>query len=530
MRRSKYSYLRATHILKFATVLIFILLILPAFIFPDEQEKTDKYEAPDIEIYMNKGIYNWVEKNPYIKKLSSTRFWEDLQLSGQFINLLTMGDKIENQTGIHLGSSYMSEILDAPVEISIWNIFDKDNDNSYVLVMDVDPKYQGLIKLAEVYVQTIKKSQTIEKNNIKLLKTEWLDSTLFHAMVKNQLVVSNDLKALTYILEKAKKDAPIRTFRDSGFYKTYNESQNGNLKCRIDMGSWFENLKSIINKKEMQLAINMDLDENVNFYTLYLTGNPGFKSSDTTSLDQCKDFIPREPIFALSGSYDPQFYMNLIKNLPNYNGPNDANRPNIDKDILPFFNERFFIYITELENKNTPNIVNGIIGFSLDKLKPDQQKKIIDFIQIVMTGNTGMMKIEKGDQKNTPDIYHFEQNDTPTFCIIDKWLLIGTDINSLKQSLSVYNKKIPNISDGKGYQKLSKNLSSKGFLQMLIEPAPFCKTIIDHLLHVADGFGPAEVKLKIQPAADIFSTIPTFGIFFELQKDMLKGKVEFAGK
>ncbi|MCU0288369.1 MAG: hypothetical protein MUF15_18490, partial [Acidobacteria bacterium] len=67
------------------TVLLFITL---GFLHAEQNEEMSPpqpSQSPDVEIFMKKGIYQWAETNPYMKKLTSTLFWDDLQRSGQFI-------------------------------------------------------------------------------------------------------------------------------------------------------------------------------------------------------------------------------------------------------------------------------------------------------------------------------------------------------------------------------------------------------------------------------------------------------------
>ncbi|HLP48418.1 MAG TPA: hypothetical protein VK469_20930, partial [Candidatus Kapabacteria bacterium] len=180
----------ARSITVFFMIMAFIS-ISPGFFLTGESPQP---QPPDIEIFMKKGIYQWAQNNPYMKKLAATLFWEDLQRSGQFIGLMTMGAQLEKQTGLRLDANYIRELLDAPMEISLWDAFKKDETPRFVIVMDVEPKYQWLIKLAEVYAQTIKKSTVIEQDNLKILKTEWLDNTLFHLVQNKQLIVSNNLE------------------------------------------------------------------------------------------------------------------------------------------------------------------------------------------------------------------------------------------------------------------------------------------------------------------------------------------------
>jgi len=515
------------------TAFFLLFTVFPFFINAEEPnpDKTEnQIQPPDIEFFLQNGIFKWTNNNPYMKEFSKTRFWEDLELSGQFISILTMGTQLERQSGLHLDKNYINELLDAPMEISLWNAFEKDTDMIYVIVMDIKPQFQYLVKLAEVYSQTMKKSTPIEKNQFKILQTKWLENTLYHLMVKNQLVVSNNIDYLLHILSQPPKDGIIQPFRNSDFYKKYNQSEQGSLKCRIDMAARLKKLKGLFNKDTIQLAVNMDLDEKVNFYSLYLTASPGFFSAESIKMEECTDYIPREPILAVSGIYDSKYYINMIKDSPYFNGLNEKLKLDMEKDIIPSFKERFFLYIDELENKENPKIINGVVGLSLDKLKPAQKQKLLSFVRVVMTNESDSMTEEK--DKNKPEIsfYHFNNDpNSPAFCILDKWILFGTGPEVLKKSLSVYTKRTPSLSDGKGYRSLEKPLSKKGFMNFLFEPARFLESLLQHLYFLQDyDFGIPDIELKMKPVADIFSKIQPFSITWELQKDSLKGTVQFA--
>jgi hypothetical protein len=512
------------------TVLLFITL---GFLHAEQNEEMSPpqpSQSPDVEIFMKKGIYQWAETNPYMKKLTSTLFWDDLQRSGQFISLMTMGAQLEKQTGLRLDANYIRELLDAPTEISIWDAFEKDQTPRFVIIMEVEPKYQSLIKLAEVYVQTIKKSTVIEQDNLKILKTEWLDNTLFHLVKNKQLIVSNNLDVFLQVMRTVSKDGTVHPFRDSEFFRNFNDTKEGNFKCRIDLSAYLKNIIDFLGKNSMQLAINMELDKTVNIHSLYLTSDPPLSAPELCTLDESKEFIPREPALAAAALYAPRFYLQMIADSSYFQVLNAGLNLDMENEIMPLFSERFFFYIMNFQDAGNPNILNGVVGLYLNKCSPAQLEKIISFVNALMSKPGQEMTIEKEKQKNGLDIYRFSDPAKPAFCVAGNCILVGTGVEALKESLLVYRKKSPCLSDGKAYQALEKEFSAKCYSQILLNPAQLFKSLAGHLQFVGSSpgdFTVADVKLKILPAIDIVSQIPNFGIFWLYNKKSLAGKVRF---
>ncbi|HLP61473.1 MAG TPA: hypothetical protein VK186_21705, partial [Candidatus Deferrimicrobium sp.] len=456
--------------------------------------------------------------------------WDDLQRSGQFISLMTMGAQLEKQTGLRLDANYIRELLDAPMEISLWDAFEKDQTTRFVIIMEVEPKYQSLIKLAEVYAQTIEKSTVIEQDNMKIIKTEWLDNTLFHLVKNKQLIVSNNLDVFLQVMRTASKDGTVHPFRNSEFFRDFHDTKEGNFKCRFDLSAYLKNIIDFLGKKSLQLAINMDLDKIVNIYSLYLVSDPPISTPGLCALDESKEFIPREPAMAATALYDTQHYLQIIQDSAYFMEINETLNLDLEKEIIPFFNERFFFYLMNFQDTGNPNILNGVVGLYLNKCSPDQLEKIVSFVKALMSKPGQEMSVEKEKQKNGLDIYRFSDPAKPAFCVTNDCILLGTGYESLKESLLVYRKKSPSLSDGKAYQALGKEFSAKCFSQILVNPAQLFKSLANHLQFVGNSAGDftvADVKLKILPVIDIVSQIPNFGIFWLYNKKALAGKVRF---
>jgi len=117
-----------------------LLFLLP---FLSHAGETSEPPPPDIEIFTDGGIYQWVETNPYMKKFTATQFREDLQLSGQFIRLLSAGNKLEQQLGFQPDPDTIKELMNSPVEISLWDAFETDKTTTFLFIMDIKPQFQA---------------------------------------------------------------------------------------------------------------------------------------------------------------------------------------------------------------------------------------------------------------------------------------------------------------------------------------------------------------------------------------------------
>ncbi len=508
-----------------------VFLVQIPLLGSEEKDEADSVavKAPDIEVFLSEGISQWSENNPFMKKISTTAFWHSLELSEQFIGILTAGNEVEREVGQPIGKPLIDELLGSPVELSVWDAFEKDTDTPFVAVMDLKPSFSALVKLASAYAESIKKSSPMVEKGFKILQTDWLSKTLFHTVQGNQLVLSNNKNCLAYILGKVPKGGSIKTFRDSAFFKNFHENQKGNFKCRIDLSVWLKNLKGLLDKENMQLALNGDLKAGVEFYSIFITAKEGFKAKDLCSLDDCKQFIPKEPMAAAAGLISTGYYLEMLDQLLYFNeSKGTGHHADVQKDLVPVLTERFFVYLTGLRDTGHPNIINGVIGFSLAPYTPAQREKLLSFVQWLMkTGDEPKKKetLEKG-----LDIYRSTEDDWPAFCIVDRWLLIGSGVEPLKESLAVYKKKKANISDGSIYQKLETGFIKKGFFHVFVDPVQCFKALashIDFLAESATDYNAADVEKKITPATDVFAGIPAFGIFMDLENANLKGQVTF---
>lgn len=504
-----------------ATVLFFLLPLL------SHADETITPPPPDIEIFTDGGIYQWVETNPYMKKLTASQFWEDLQLSGQFIHLLSVRDKLEQQLGFQPDPGTFKELLNSPMEISLWNAFKTDKATTFVFIMDIQPQFQALIKLAEFYVKTQKKSKSVGN----ILETRWMEQTLYHLVRDNQLLVSNSLPPLSRILEKTPQGKPVKRFRNSQFYKDFLLPYGGNFKCRVNLTAWFKNLEGLLDKDRMELALNVELGETVTYHSFFLSADPGFHAGELCSLDDCKALIPKEPVLAAAGLYSSSYYLGLLKRLPNFKDMRDYPGLNIEKNVIPFFNERFFFYITGFQKNDSQNLLDGVMGFSLNKCTPKEKKAITTLAKMVVTPPGEEMEVEK--QRDNVHIYRFTEPNDPAFCLLDQWLLVATGVEPLKESIAVYSKKKPCIADGTAYRAIEQEISKKRFGHLLFSPSRFFGDLGLHMnFHSksAKEFNAVDVTYKILPVFKILSEIPTFALFLDEQKGTLKGNVQFCEK
>lgn len=532
MRKNSFSYLRGYG--KIIIILILLVSVLPFLSVAQEGAAgTQSKTSPDVEIFLEKGISSWMENNPYMKQIMGTSFWNDFQLSHQFIGLLTLSTELETQMGFSLDKNYIRDLLSCPMEILMWNLFEKEADTQYVVVIDVDPKLQTLIKLGEFYARSTKKSKEIQKDNISFLETEWLDNTLYHVMTKKQLIISNNKDNFIKIMGKQSKESIVTPFRGSEFFKNYHKSEGGNFKCRIDMASQFSKLLNLLNKEKLELAINMDLGEKVEYYGLYMIANPGFKASESGTLEDVGDIIPREPVMAFSGLYTPGYYLGLLEDLDYFKEIKKKISLDLNKDLIPFFGERFFFYIQNFQDAENPKIVNGVLGFSLKKMNSSQQNKIISFLQLLMNNPAHPMSSEKDPGNKKQTIYYTTEPGAPAFCLTDKWLLVGTSYQSLIEALGVGAKKAACLTDGKEYKVLSGVFEKKGFGHLFIDFPRVFASLEKHILFKGEdnaNFNVSDVQEKLLPLVKILSGIPPSGIYWELKNGLLRGKMTFVSK
>lgn len=497
------------------------LFLLPLL---SHAEKTMEPSPPDIEIFTGGGVFQWLDKNPRMKELADTQFREDLLLSGQFIQLLTAGDKLQQQLGFQPDADTVKELLNSPVEISLWNVFDTEKTTSFLLVMDIQPQFRALLKLAELYAKTTKRSKPVGD----MLETQWMEQTLYHLVRDNQLLVSNSREPLSHALENTPEGKPVKPFRNSQFYNDFLQPHKGNFKCRVNLAAWLKNLEGVLDKDRMELAINMDLGETVTYHSFFLSADPGFHGDEQCSLDDCKELIPKEPVTTAAGLYSAPYYLGLLKRLPNFKTLQNEHDLNVEKDVIPFFKKRFFFYFTGFQNNGSENLLDGVMGFSLDKYTPKQKEAITTFVKLVMTQPGEEMEAEK--QRDDIYIYRYTGPNEPAFCLLDGWLLVGTGVEPLKESIAIYTKKKPSIADSPDYRAVEQELSKKRFGHMLFSPSRFFNSLGDHMNFLAKSskeFNAVDVTYKILPVFKILSEIPTFALFLDEKEKNLEGKVQF---
>lgn len=490
-------------------------------------QESDSVQPPEVEIYATNGFYQWLETSPYLEKISNTPFWDDLKLSSQFLGLTGLRQRLENQVGVTLTKSIIKEFASAPMEISLWNAFDENNNTVFVLVLDVEPRLQALVKLMEIYTKSTNKSETKIKNNLEIQSTRWGEDTLFHLLLKNQLILSNNENSLLYICGKA-NNGNIKTFRNSEFFRQYLQPGTGNVKCRVELMALLKNFKSPMDKESMQIGISMDLGQTVNFYNLTVVPEPSFEAVQTLSLTDCAQVIPRDPIWTYAGVMPIDYYVKIVEELPGFESKNEISKVDVNKDVIPFFTNRFFFYVNSFQDQGHPNFLDGLLGFSLKSTSRNQRNKLISFVRMVITRKDMGMRLEaiKGEQP----IYRYDDEKLPAFCVLDNWLLIGTNYNQLKESLEVFAKRKPSIADSQAFRNMEAVFSKKGYCQMLFNPSRFFQNIGSHISFLAasaEDYDVLDVKTKIQPALDILSSMPAFGIFLEKKDKNLIGNIKF---
>jgi hypothetical protein len=504
------------------TVFILLLFLLPLISYADE---TAEDSRPDIEVFAADGIYRWAQSNPYLKKIKTTHFWEDLTLSGHFIELISLDNNLEIQLGTRINAAIVEEMLKSPVEITVYDLFEKDASPTFILVMDIRPQFKALIKLAEYYAIAVKQSSLIKG----VVKTQWMEENIYHCVRGNQLIVSNSHDLLMQLIDETPKDQPAAIFRNTSFYKKFHQSFPGNFKCRIDLGSWLKNIKELLDKDRIDLAVNMDLGETITYYPFFLDADPGFTdSSEQNSLANCINLVPKGPMIAVAGLYSSRYYLGVLRRLPGLKTLLEENDIDMEKKVLPSFNERFFFYIDGFQNDDSQNLVNGVMGFGLNKCTPGQREALISLVRLVMTRTGGEMAAEK--QGENIEIYRCTEAEEPAFCVLDDWLLVAAGYDQLIKSLAVYTKKKPSLSDGKTYRSFEKEFSKNTFGNILVSPSQFFQALGSHIEFLgksAQDFNIVDVSHKIHPLFEILSEIPPFGLFLTPRETYLEGKVAF---
>ncbi len=487
--------------------------------------------SPDMEIFASKGLLQWTEQNPYIKKLSETPFWKDLHMSGQLLDILSLSKKLETEVGVQWSQKLIRELITAPAEISMWDLFDKQKDTGFLITIHLQPHFQTLIKMAELYAQSTQKTTAVKKGKFNILKTKWLSKTLFHLVRDKQLILSNRLDLLALTLENYTGKKAVRLFRDSPFYQEFHKPYKSNFKCRVNLGALFKNLMDLLDKENINLALNLNLEKEVNFEPLFMTAQPGFEAEKPDSLTECAAFIPQTPFLAVSGVYPASYLLGILKRLPALKTFEQTEKADLEKDVISLFKENFFFYVNNLQTNDQHNILEGVMGFAMASFNNRERKKITHFLEMMInSGEKGMV-----DEKVNDKIRVFSQEDKgrPAFCLLENRLLVGTNRDVLIQCLEVYGKKKPSLSDGKTFGQLGADLAKGGYCQVLFNPAGFCRSVGEHLLYVAGSsrtFNAADIKHRIIPALDILGKIPTFALFLDLQKETLKGNIKFIEK
>jgi hypothetical protein len=196
--------------------------------------------------------------------------------------------------------------------------------------------------------------------------------------------------------------------------------------------------------------------------------------------------------------------------------------------VIPFFNNRFFFYLNRFQDPGHPNFLDGVLGFSLNATSREQRNKLVAFTRLVITKKGKGMRLEavKGEQP----VYRYDEEALPAFCIMDNWLLIGSNLAQLKESLDVFAKRKASIGDAQVFRSLESVFSQKGYCQMLFNPTQFFQSVGNHLAFQAasaSDYNALDVQTKIKPALDILGQIPAFGIYLEKKDKNLQGNIRF---
>lgn len=477
--------------------------LLVFFLLPALGENSTPPPQPDMEMFLENGILFLTESNTYIQQLTKTDSWKDMPLSEQYIDLLTLGNQVESQLKIPMAADFIRELFGAPMEITLWDAFNKDKPTSFLIAIDIKPGFQTLLKLGESYAQSMKHSTSIKLQNTEILETKWNNTKFYHVVRNNQLLMSNNLEIFTYFLNSTTPQSRIKGFRDQEFFNKYCKKAKGNIKCRINLLSWLSHFEQLLQKQELLLGLNITANDTITYETFVITTEPAFEPGPASTLATCSEWIPHTAVFAYSSVFPASHYLLLLEQLPITPEQKNQSPFNIENDVTPLFNHRFFFYTSGLGTNSSEPVIKGVIGFSLNKLNPAKKEKLAAFLRWIMAPED--IKMTSQTMKS-PDgvlnIYHFPGNNAPAFCISDNWLLVSSSKDQLDASINTFQKKSPSMMDTLLAQGLAQPQKQKGYSHIYLQPQGLFHNLGEHFTFSAESatnFNALDIKNKILP-------------------------------
>jgi len=520
--------------------LLGVLFLLISTLMPLQAQQEVLLQAEsdaDIRLTATAGIGAWLEENPYWQKFAATPFYKDLSLSAQFLDLSNLRHRLEKQVGADITNMVVRELLRAPLDLSLYQLFDQTKPTLFIAVLDLEPQLAALVKLAEAYAQTTKtagRTTVLRRNNLDILETVWDKQTIYHLTLGGQLIVANHMDTLLRETAAALSGngGKCRPFASSDFYKKYHRDQKGNFKIQINLMSRLAHFREPLDKKRMDLAVNMDLNKSLTIHNLTISADPGFEDIPQKGMRHSKALIPQDPVVALCGTMPSRRYLDLIKQLPGFNERNTEPVLDIDKDIQPLFNNAFFLYLDALQTQADQPFLRGLIGFSLEKSNAAQREKLAHFARILMT-RTGLEMKAVEEPGHMAVVYRYDDPNLPAFAVLGRWLLVASDYPQLKQSLLVQAKRRASVSDSPAYKALNGKFNAACNWHVLVDTARFFTEIGLYMKYLAGNssqYNAADIESKILPVTDILAKIPSFGIFLTLTQQELTGTLDIADR
>lgn len=499
----------------------------------------ESFPEPDVEIYLENGVWDWFESDLYIKELSKTEAWKDLPLSDPYINLMTLGTRLEKDLKIPMGETFVKELLKSPMEILLWDVFEHEKKTAFFVALDIKPGYEHLLKLGQAYTKSFKNSTSVNINNLQILQTNTSGETIFHVVKDNQLLLANHPQIFQYLPVTAEKGKKVTKFRSSTFFAEHMKKEKGNLKIRVNLLAWLKNLNSVLDKKFLHLGINITTGKFLTYESITLKAEPGFEPGQKGSMTPCLQWIPKTPAFSVSGAFRARHFLELFWNLPMVQAQKEQLGFDLETGLAPMFGDRFFVYVDSLQTTETPHIINGAMGFSLNGLDKNQQEKVAAFVRWVMEPeNLPMKKETAGKKEKEVTVYRFEAAERPAFCVSKDFLIVGSGYLQLMKSVDVYHKKIPSLSDSKAYGSVAKEMNKEGFFHLYFRPSVFYGNLGEHMMFSAksaNDFNSLDVEKKILPMLNVLKKMSPAAMVLDGVRDgsdkhTLKGKIGFGNE
>lgn len=500
-------------------------------------EETDPPLPGDPDIYLAteqpKNLYQWFQTNPFMVRLAETPLGEDLRLSRTGLAWAGLQHKLQDKLGLTLESEYLQTMLDSPGELALWNCFSgaeagASEDLDFVAVKEVTAGFSLLAKLAEVYQKAVKGGLVEEVAGTGMLVLESGSDKIYYAVKNNRLVMGNRVSRLEPVMSAA---TPAIA-RNSDCYRKYFKTEKGKVKVLINLLSHLRNFEGLLQTGRLQLALNLDLEEEIRVHSAFVLGDEAAPANQNSSLDRCQDLIPAGTMLAASMVYRPERYLNQFLALPAVRKAAETAKLDLEKDLLPNLSQQVFISLDRLKENEPDAVLNGIAGIGLKKEMAPRRAKLIAFLQELMASPGNKMK---GTGAAGFEIFQTKP-DRPAFCIHGNWLLIGTGPAVVQQAMEVAGRKKPGLGGTSLLAAAGGKPAGPPAIQILFNSYSFFAGLERHFRYLGkagSGFNSLDVDEKISPVTRLCQELPAVRIELFPSGNDWKGTVSYvrpAGK